>query len=426
MLNKKLPIYPLHKDSDIGYRIRPSLRNPYTHRSEQKDFQDSNWTYEDAKYELEKIKKRPDLYFKPIDEETEAKQNIGKVLISKSIAKQNSIQSMTLNELYELWRQYASEHKYKESTIQGKEYSYNNYIREKLGFEKLKDISQAMVTDWSNKLEIIEIEERDKTGKLIKKLIEKKLSDNTKSLIVDVMNNIIKYASEYQGIDLKLEAPRFKKDKNARVPITLSNDQLAEFLNIIKADNYLYFAFFSFLAQTGVRKGEARGLLCDKIDFVNKRVLIDKNLVRCKKGKEKNSKSYTVGPTKGNDSTYLPLTDYELIPIRKLIDEYEKEDDYNPKEYFVFGGLEPLSESDLARRLAKYKAKLEVLCPEIDSNFTFHDIRHSTATDITNNYGINEARMQLRHKDPKTTAGYVHTDINREINEKRAKSLHKH
>ena len=306
------------------------------------------------------------------------------------------MQKTTLNSLYNLWHEYAIEHNYyKESTLQGKEYSYNNYIRKQLGFKKLSELTQAQITDWSNNLE--KTDEDNKTTK--------KLSDNTKNLIIDVMNNLFDYAREWRAMRSDFKTPRFKKDSDTRPPVVLTDDQLSKFLNIIKAESDLDFAFFSFFAQTGARKGEARGLLCDKLDFINKMVLIDKNLVRRKKGLGKNSKSYTIGPTKGNDSTYLPLTDYELIPIRKLIDEYEKDLGYNPKEYFVFGGLEPISETELARRFAKYKAKLEVLYPEIDSSFVIHDVRHAAATDITNNYGLNAARMQLRHKDPSTTAG---------------------
>lgn len=409
MPKSKLPIYALPKG---GYRIRPSLYNPYTQRSEQKDFQNVKWTYDQAKKELEKIKRKSANYFKPqVNEVLNTESQLSGYQLAR-IQREND----TLNDLYDRWSVYRNK-AYRSSYNEALSLSYSKYIKESLGIIKLKDITQFDVTQWTNNLTTMTVNKGNQ------KRLGEPLKDKSINQIITVLSNLIKYGRTHESLNLNFNAYRIKENDIPTEEVAWTDKEISFLLKIIKEDgNEIDIAFFSLLALTGVRKGEARALRCSNIDFENKTVLVDRNLWRKPKGSSETS--FILGNTKGKDKAYLPLGERELELLRLLISKHELTHDYDADKFFIFGGLAPKSANYFQTHFDSYKAKLSKTHPEINTNLKIHGFRHSVATTLAVNNSIHQAQQQLRHKDSATSQKYIHGKINPEIAYERSKILH--
>ena len=408
MSKDKQPIYSLPNG---GYRIRPSLFNPYTGRSEQKEFQNSKWTYEDAEKELKRIKKKSALYFKP----KSADQKKGMKFIKTSNSKFNQANEDTLNDLCDRWiknrvKDFKVSYNYTQSL------NYDRYIRDNLGKKRISEITQMDITDWRTWL----CNQKVRTGK--KENIGKPLKDKTINCIITILSNLIKYGRQHESLNLGFEAYRVKENDEKYVAKSWSDEQSKLFLKCIDDNEDFDKALFSIYFLTGIRLNEGLGLHCSSVDFVKKTITIKNNLARIKKGN--GPRSFTEGPTKGKDVTILPLADYELNLLKKLISNLEKVHGYNPEEFFIFGDIEPKSPNYARRHFDKYRDIAQKRYPEYDFSLNLHGIRHSVATSIGKLHGLLDVQQQLRHKDPATSLIYTHTEINPEITQNRSKMLH--
>ena len=173
---------------------------------------------------------------------------------------------------------------------------------------------------------------------------------------------------------------------------------LEEFnLFISNVDNIIYKQYFNFLFFTGVRPSEAMALTFN--DLSNGYVSINKNL--CRHGSRdfdtpKNNSSFR--SIKLDDVLFNDL----LLLKSHYINLYNEE-----RNYFIFGGLKPLSPTTIDRY--KKKACLKSNLREI----TQHQFRHSHATLLLNNgIVINEVSRRLGHSKVSTTLDiYTHTDL---------------
>lgn len=150
-----------------------------------------------------------------------------------------------------------------------------------------------------------------------------------------------------------------------------TNEDFDKFIK--KVDNHVYRVFFTFLFKTGVRRGEALGLLWS--DIKENEVSINKSLTTRKEG---------LKSTKTLSSIRTILIDDETLKSLHSIKHGE----------FVFGGDVPLSSSQLWRAFEQAIEDSGV------KRIRIHDLRHSHATILINNgANIVAVSKRLGHSD---------------------------
>lgn len=192
------------------------------------------------------------------------------------------------------------------------------------------------------------------------------------------------------------KVPNFKRDI-----IETKHDfyTLKEFNHFIKhVDNEVYKQFFNLMFFTGTRPGEAMALKFSDLDgnYLN----INKNLTT-KGGRNLDS-------PKNRSSIRLIKIDNKLKrDLYNLKEYYKKNYNADVNDYFIFGGIKPLSPTTINR----YK---KTACNNANIRpIKLHEFRHSHATLLLQNgMMINEVSRRLGHNKVSTTLNiYAHTDL---------------
>lgn len=408
MSKNSKPIYALPNG---GYRIRPSLLNPYTNQFEQREFQSSKWTYREAVQKLNHVRTYSHMYF--TDDKSTKNTETKQYGINKKTTSMNN--GDTLDDLYQRWVDYRVT-KYGTAYNEWQTYIYNTYIKNTLGNLKINKIVQKDITEW-----IIYLHGCKKT-KGPKAQIGQPLKDKTINGIITVLMNIVKFGRKDENINFNFKIERISIQDSKYEAITWTDEEAILFLKCIDEENLFDKTLFSILFLTGIRLSECRALHPSKIDFKNKTVLINSNLSRKPKGD--GDKSWVEGPTKGKDATRLSLGDVELSMLKKLISNLEKVYGYNPETFFIFGGIEPISPNYVRNHFNKYKEILIKKYPDIDIRINVHGIRHSVGTSIAASDGLLATQKQLRHADTSTSLRYIHIGVNPVIANNRSNKLH--
>lgn len=177
---------------------------------------------------------------------------------------------------------------------------------------------------------------------------------------------------------------------------------LDEFNQFIKhVDNIIYKQFFYLMFYTGTRPGEAMALTFNDIEkgYIN----ITKTI---------NSHNHReIGTPKTYSSIRKIAIDKVLEKdLRKLKDYYYEQYNYFNDDFFLFGGLKPLSPTSINRYKKEACKKANV------RSITLHQFRHSHATLLLQKgMLINEVSKRLGHNNVSTTLDtYTHTDLAQE------------
>lgn len=175
-----------------------------------------------------------------------------------------------------------------------------------------------------------------------------------------------------------------------------SPEEYAKFMNVV--DNEKWYVFFSFLWSTGVRIGEAQGVMFRDINFENKTVTICKSIDTKQKGKP-----YVINPTKTKKTRILELPSGFVDILKPYYVEMKKADGWNADK-FLFGLDKPLPNTTIDKARNSYISKAGV------KKISSHCFRHSHATYLlSNGIDIKSVSERLGHKDVQETLNtYVH------------------
>ena len=277
-----------------------------------------------------------------------------------------------------------------------------------------KELSQSYLSFQKDKVKISSYYAIEKTLKYLKSLNNIKLeeitlsqynhwkdeinklniSTRTKNNIYRQLRSILNYGIKYY--DLKI--PIINKMTNFSSPDELKKEMLffdyEEFKRFIEnEDNLMWNTFFKILYFCGLRKGEAKALTWKDIDFNKHTISINKSIISKIKGQ---NWLISTPKTKGSIRTIQYPKQVE-DGLKALYNEAIRYKDFN-KNRFVFGYIEPLKDTTIAKRRDK-------LCDKADlKRIRIHDFRHSTASLLINQQAsITLIAKYLGHTDIATT-----------------------
>ena len=152
---------------------------------------------------------------------------------------------------------------------------------------------------------------------------------------------------------------------------------LEEFKQFISCENDLKFkCLYETLYYCGLRRGEARSLTWNYINFEEKQLRVNKNIVQI--GND-NSNTYTVTTPKTKSSIRnIPIPEILLNDLKILLESDNQLYGFNNK-WFVFGNTDPITNSTV-------RCHKNSLCKKAGlKQIRIHDFRHSCASLLINN-----------------------------------------
>jgi integrase len=262
---------------------------------------------------------------------------------------------MTFKELYLAFYEYQKD-KVKETTI----HTYLDRMRymQLLDNIKVKDFNLQHYEMWR------------------KKILEYKLSNRTRNYIYKFLKTIMNFGTKWYGLNFNNIYPKMTNftDPNERKKEMdfWTYDEFSKFISV--EDNLTFKTFFKVLYYCGLRKGEARALDWNDIDFNNNTLTVRKGL-----SDNVNGIKYIISSPKTlNSNRTLPLSKELVNDLRKLKQSVIDYTNFK-EEWFVFGNELPLGD-DVIRRKKNNNCVLAGV-----KQIRIHDFRHSCASLLINN-----------------------------------------
>lgn len=289
---------------------------------------------------------------------------------------------MNFNEVYKNYLIYASK-QHKKQSFDTDKYKFELRILPFFKNYKLEDITSSDILAWQNYI------------------LTFNFSNNYNSSLYYVLSSFFEYCSAFYNFD-KMIISRVGNFKKKYEESKKDFYNLKEFNLFIKnLDNEIYKQFFNLMFFTGTRPGEAMALKFSDLQgdyiFINKTINSH--------GKREIGTPKTLSSVRKIKIDKLLRND--LLSLKKYYDKVYNKSNFN---YFVFGGIKPLSPSTINRKKidACKKANLRPI--------TLHQFRHSHATLLLHNgIIINEISRRLGHSNPSITLNiYTHTDLTQE------------
>lgn len=263
--------------------------------------------------------------------------------------------NMTFKELYLAFYEYQKD-KVKETTLN----TYKDRMRymSLLDNIKVKDFSLQHYEMWR------------------KKILEYPLSNRTRNYIYKFLKTIMNFGTKWYGLNFNQIYPKmtnFTDPNEIKKEMEFwTYDEFSKFID--KEDDLTFKCLFKTLYFCGLRKGEARALNWNDINFTNNTIRINKGL-----NDNVNRKKYTItSPKTLTSNRTLPIPK-ELVNDLKELKERAMSYTNFQEEWFIFGNATPLGD-DVIRRRKNNKCKeagVKVI--------RIHDFRHSCASLLINN-----------------------------------------
>ncbi len=261
---------------------------------------------------------------------------------------QNDYSNLTFQELYNIFIKSKTQ-SLKPQSIRSTLSRYENHILPYFKDYKINKIDNKEYLDWKEKI--------------LKKQFSYKYNSNLHGCMVSILN----YAMDFYNLEKNIASKvgNFsKKEYFVKVDFWIYE----EFIQFSKSvDDELYSTLYKILYYTGMRLGECLAL--DWNDIKGNYIDVNKTLA-----KGKNNGDYIITSPKTRKSIRRIQLDNESINIlNNLKVFYQSHIGFNEK-WFVFGGLNPLSQTTVGRRKDEYCLKANV------KRIRIHDLRHSHAT----------------------------------------------
>lgn len=295
------------------------------------------------------------------------------------IKKKKNYKSMTFNDLFDCFYEYKKD-KIKYTTL--KTYLEKRRFFESLDNIKLKDFNINHFENWKQDIN------------------SKPYSTYNKNQIYKLLKQLLNYASKWYNFNF---TNTYNKMTNFTNPNELPKEMLfftyEEFKKFISVEkDILYKTMYETFYYCGLRKGELRALTWNDIDFKEKTIKINKNVVISE------NKKYAITTPKTKASIRkIPIPNKLLFDLMQLYNLNKNKKEFN-NDLFVFGFIEPISCEKITRRKNK-NCKLASV-----QQIRIHDFRHSCASLlINNNASISLVARYLGHsKIDETLNTYSH------------------
>ena len=266
--------------------------------------------------------------------------------------------SMTFKELYTAYYEYQKEF-VKATTLK----TYRDRIKymQMLDNVKLVDLNITHYERWR---------------KEISKLTN--ISTSYKNQIQKFIKIVLNWRSKQYGYDFRRFYTKITNFVNPNeIKKEMDYYTLDEFKQFISAEDDLKFrCFFEVLYFCGLRRGEARALQWNDIDFVDEELRVNKNCITI--GSESSDNYQLTSPKTQSSNRLIPIPSTLIEDLKKSQQEDKRRYGFK-NTWFVFGTDVPLKNSKLRLRknLIAEKAGLRQI--------KIHDFRHSCASLLINN-----------------------------------------
>lgn len=165
-----------------------------------------------------------------------------------------------------------------------------------------------------------------------------------------------------------------------------SLNDFSHFIEVV--DDLLYKAIFELLFFTGVRKSEALALTWNDIDFNNCFIVINKQTTRF----SNNGRTILISPKTSSSNRRISINDNLVNTLNDLYNYYSEHFVKFDNSWFVFGGINPISHTQLKRKKDFYCDIAEV------KKIKLHEFRHSHACLLfKNGVPIEDVSRRLGH-----------------------------
>lgn len=309
-------------------------------------------------------------------------------ILEKTKKSDNIVQNITFQELYDIYIKDKSQ-SLKFQSIRAIKSKFQLHILPYFKNCIVAKIDNAMYIDWKEKI------------------IKHHFSYKYNSSLHIAMVSILNYAMEFYNLEYNIASKVGNFSKKNYIPKRdfWTFEEYQKFIQVI--DNELDSILFRVLYFTGIRLGECLALNWN--DLNNGKLSINKTL-----SKEKANGKYVISSPKTNSSIREILLDKETInKLQDLKKFYENYEGFN-QDWFIFGGLEPISQSTIGRKKNAYCKKANV------KQIKIHDFRHSHASLlVSKGIPITAIAKRLGHSDTNMTLNtyshFISTDEEKAI-----------
>lgn len=202
------------------------------------------------------------------------------------------------------------------------------------------------------------------------KILEKNFSNSFNSNLYYSFSSFIKYCMDYDYIDenIVLSVGNFTKKIEEKEYDVYNLFEFRRFRRNL--DNFVHKQFFNFMFFCGTRPSEALGL-----QFKD----ISKNIVHIRHNLQRRGKRELDTPKNQSSVRKFRISNLMRFRLWRLKKFYLKKYGKFNSNYFVFGGIKPLSTTTLDRHKKKACEKAHI------REITQHEFRHSYATRMLHN-----------------------------------------
>lgn len=253
---------------------------------------------------------------------------------------------------------------YKASTIATHKNAYKLYVKPFFNDIPISEIDTVMVFDWWDNITSMNSHKETPYA-------EKTINCHIRSALSILFSLAVKLG--YIDRNPMAVVPKYKNPN--KIPKNDDNyleyNEFAKFISCV--DEEIYQNIYYILYFTGMRIGELEALTWDDVDFVNKKINVNKTIRYI----SKELGYMTTAPKTKNSIRVIELSSGCIELLTQMHNEALKDRNFSSK-YYVFGYKDFIKYDTIRKRLYYYLDKAHV------KRVTLHGLRHSHASSLIN------------------------------------------